>query len=228
MKSSPARGRRQGRSTSRELILASARKLFAERGYAGTSLREIARDAAVDPALVHHFFAGKDELFNACVELPADPGEVLGGASTTPVAERGEALLRAVLTLWDSSAQPALVALLRSATGSTPQSSLIRAVLFKRVLGRVLAGLPGEEAELALRGSLAASTVMGLMMARYLLRMEPLASATHNELVAWFAPTLQKHLIGPLPGTSSEAACGPGTAGAPTVEDGGGGGQQPG
>lgn len=206
MKSPPVRGRRQGRSTSRELILASARKLFAERGFTATSLREIARDAGVDPALVHHYFSGKDELFNACVELPADPGEVLGDASKTPAAERGEALLRALLTLWDSSAQPALVALLRSATGSTRQSSLVRTVLFKRVLSQVLAGLPGNDDELALRGSLAASTVMGLMMARYLLRIQPLASATHDELVAWFAPTLQNHLIGPLPDTSGTPA----------------------
>ncbi|WP_104091404.1 TetR family transcriptional regulator [Arthrobacter sp. GMC3] len=206
MKSPPVRGRRQGRSTSRELILASARKLFAERGFTATSLREIARDAGVDPALVHHYFSGKDELFNACVELPADPGEVLADASKTPAAERGEALLRALLTLWDSSAQPALVALLRSATGSTPQSSLVRTVLFKRVLSQVLAGLPGNDDELALRGSLAASTVMGLMMARYLLRIQPLTSATHDELVAWFAPTLQNHLIGPLPDTSNTPA----------------------
>lgn len=91
MKSSPARGRRQGRSTSWELIVASAGKLFAERGFAATSLREIARDAGVDPALVHHYFSGKDDLFNACVALAADPDEVLREVSGTPPVERGEA-----------------------------------------------------------------------------------------------------------------------------------------
>ncbi|WP_082357740.1 MULTISPECIES: TetR/AcrR family transcriptional regulator [Arthrobacter] len=227
MTSSPARGRRQGRSTSRELIVASARKLFAERGFAATSLREIARDAGVDPALVHHYFSGKDDLFNACVALPADPDEVLSEVSGTPPAERGEALLRALLTLWDSPAQAALVALLRSATASTTHGSLVRVAVVNRILPRTVAGLPGDEDVLALRSSLVASTVMGLMMARYLLRLEPLASATHNELVAWFAPSLQASLTGPLPGDASKGPVAPGmgssphgrtAAGASTVE----------
>ncbi|MDQ0279580.1 AcrR family transcriptional regulator [Arthrobacter silviterrae] len=207
----PARGRRQGRSTSRRLILASARKLFAEHGYAATSLREIARDAGVDAAMVHHWFASKEELFNACVELPADPAQVLGAVSETPADIRGEALLRALLALWDSGAQPALLALLRNVAGSKAQGSLIRQVLFKRILTRALAGLPGSQEELDRRGALLASQMIGLMVARYLLRVEPLASAGHDELVALVAPVLQNYLTGPLgfpaaPGGGTEAA----------------------
>lgn len=200
MRTPPQRGRRQGRTTSRELILGSARKLFAERGYAATSLREIAREAGVDPAMVHHWFAGKEELFNACVELPADPAQVLGGVSETAAEVRGEALLRAILVLWDSAAQPALLALLRSAAGSRAQGALIRQVLVKRVLVRALAGLPGSQTELDRRGALVASQMIGLMVSRYLLRVEPLASAGHDELVALIGPTLQHYLTGPLPG----------------------------
>ncbi len=200
MRTPPQRGRRQGRTTSREPILASARKMFAEKGYASTSLREIARHAGVDPAMVHHWFAGKEELFNACVVLPADPAQVLGGVSGSPAQVRGEALLRTVLELWDSPAQPALLALLRSATGSRSQGALIRQVLFKRVLALSLAGLPGSQAELDRRGALLASQMIGLMVSRYLLVLEPLASASHEELVALIGPTLQHYLTGPLPG----------------------------
>jgi AcrR family transcriptional regulator len=199
----PQRGRRQGRTTSRELILGSARKLFAEHGYAATSLREIARDAGVDPAMVHHWFGGKEELFNACVELPADPAQVLGHVGELPAELRGEALLRALLTLWDSPAQPALLALLRNVTGSSAQAALIRQVLFKRMLALAMAGLPGSAAELERRGVLVASQMIGLMVARYLLRAEPLASAGHDELAALIAPVLQHYLTGPLPGTGS-------------------------
>jgi AcrR family transcriptional regulator len=199
----PQRGRRQGRTTSRELILGSARKLFAEHGYAATSLREIARDAGVDPAMVHHWFGGKEELFNACVELPADPAQVLGHVGELPAELRGEALLRALLTLWDSPAQPALLALLRNVTGSKAQAALIRQVLFKRMLALAMAGLPGSAAELERRGVLVASQMIGLMVARYLLRAEPLASAGHDELAALIAPVLQHYLTGPLPGTGS-------------------------
>lgn len=208
MRTPPQRGRRQGRTTSRELILGSARKLFAEHGYAATSLREIARDAGVDPAMVHHYFAGKEELFNACVELPADPAQVLGGVSETPAGVRGEALLRAILTLWDSAAQPALLALLRNAAGSKAQGALIRQVLFKRVMVRALAGLPGSQAELERRGALVASQMIGLMVSRYLLRVEPLASAGHDELVALIGPTLQNYLTGPLPGNEAKVTDG--------------------
>ncbi|MGA7205347.1 MAG: TetR family transcriptional regulator [Specibacter sp.] len=186
------------------MILASARKLFAARGFAATSLREIARDAGVDPAMVHHYFSGKEELFNACVELPVDPEQVLGDVSTAPPQERGEALLRTLLVLWDSPAQPALLALLRSATSSRMQSTLIRQVLLGRVLAKVMADLPGDAPERELRGSLVASQVMGLIMARYLLRIDPLATATHDELVKLIAPTLQNYLTGPLaPGMGS-------------------------
>ncbi|MGO4385252.1 TetR/AcrR family transcriptional regulator [Specibacter sp. RAF43] len=204
----PRRGRRAGPSTSRELILHSARALFAEHGYAATSLREIARDAAVDPAMVHHYFGGKEDLFNACVELPADPAQVLGGVSQTAPGERGEALLRALLTLWDSPAQPALLALLRGAASSKTQSALVRQVLLRRILTRATAGLPGDDDELLLRGSLLASQLMGLMVSRYLLRLDPLASATHSELAALIGPTLQHYLTGPLPSGSGAAVAG--------------------
>lgn len=192
------RGRRQGASTSRNLIVASARGLFAEHGYAATSLREIARVAGVDPALVHHYFASKEELFNACVELPLDPAQVLAVVGATPPQERGEQIVRTLLELWDSPAQPALLTLLRNATGSHGHNALIREVFLTRILAKTTTGLPGDAQEVALRGSLMASQVFGVMFARYILRLEPLASASHDEVTALVAPTVQRYLTGPL------------------------------
>lgn len=192
------RGRRQGASTSRNLIVASARGLFAEHGYAATSLREIARVAGVDPALVHHYFASKEELFNACVKLPLDPAQVLAVVGATPPQERGEQIIRTLLELWDSPAQPALLTLLRNATGSHGHNALIREVFLTRILAKTTTGLPGDAQEVALRGSLMASQVFGVMFARYILRLEPLASASHDEVTALVAPTVQRYLTGPL------------------------------
>ncbi len=195
----PRRGRRSGTGNSRAVILGSARKLFAEHGYDATSLRRIARDAGVDAAMVHHYFQDKDELFAACVELPADPRRILDGVATAAPADRGEQVLRAVLRLWDSPAQPALIALIRGALSSKAQSTLMREVLNKRIISLVLTDLPGDAAARSLRGSLLASQLIGLMISRYILKVEPLASAAPDDVVALVAPTLQHYLTGPLP-----------------------------
>ncbi len=193
----PRRGRRSGTEGTRELILASARKVFSEQGYDAASLRQIARDAGVDAAMVHHYFQNKDGLFAACVELPADPRAVLADVVVVPVAERGAAILRALLTLWDSPVQPALLALLRGAVSSRTQAALLREVMSKRIVGAALVDLPDDDGR-RLRGSLLASQLIGLMLSRYVLRLEPLASASHEEIVALVGPTLQRYLTGPL------------------------------
>jgi AcrR family transcriptional regulator len=148
--------------------------------------------------MVHHYFQNKDELFAACVELPADPREVLADVVVVPVARRGEAILRTLLTLWDSPVQPALLALLRGAVSSRPRAALLREVLSKRIVGVALVDLPDDDAGRRLRGSLLASQLIGLMVSRYVLKLEPLASATQQEIVALVGPTLQRYLTGPL------------------------------
>ncbi|MDQ6751988.1 MAG: TetR family transcriptional regulator [Actinomycetota bacterium] len=193
----PRRGRRSGTEGTRELILASARKVFSEQGYDAASLRQIARDAGVDAAMVHHYFQNKDGLFAACVELPADPRAVLADVVVVPVAERGAAILRALLTLWDSPVQPALLALLRGAVSSRTQAALLREVMSKRIVGAALVDLPDDDGR-RLRGSLLASQLIGLVLSRYILQLEPLASASHEEIVALVGPTLQRYLTGPL------------------------------
>jgi AcrR family transcriptional regulator len=192
------RGRRAGSTDTRAVILAAARRLFAEHGFNGTSLRQVARTAGVDPALVHHYFDGKEGLFAASVELPADPRKVLAEVIASPPAVRSELLVGALLRLWEGPAQPAVLALVRSAIGHERQAALMREVFTRRMLPLITSGLPGDEEEVHLRGSLVASTLMGCMVGRYVLRMEPLASLSSAEIVRLISPAVQRYLTGDL------------------------------
>lgn len=196
--STPRRGRRGGTTGSREDILEAARMLFAEHGFEGTSLRQVARAAAVDPGMIHHFFTGKDELFALSVELPADPEQVLAGVADTDPATRAELIVRTVVRLWESPAQAGLLAFLRGTIGSKAKTALLREIVARRVISRIMASVPGTPEEVALRGSLVATQVVGLMMVRYVVRLEPLASAAPEDVVRLTAPNVQRYLTGPL------------------------------
>jgi len=192
------RGRRGGSNDSRELILGTARRLFAEHGFDGTSLRQVAREAGVDPALVHHFFKGKDELFALSVDLPADPAQVLAGVESLDPGQRAEEIVRAVLRLWESPAQHSLVAFLRGTIGSKAKTAMLRELVSRTVLQRIMTGLPGTPEERALRGNLVATQVVGLMLVRYVVRLEPLASAEPDDVVRLVAPNIRRYLAEPL------------------------------
>jgi AcrR family transcriptional regulator len=177
-------------------VLAAAREAFAERGFDGASIRGIAAAAGVDPALVHHYFGTKDKLFLAAVQAPADPAELLPEVLASPPAELGAALVRMVLRVWDGPARPAGLALIRSAVGNEWTARLLREFVVTRVIRRVVGTLDMPVAERDARGALVASQVMGMVMARYVLRLEPLASAPREELVAAIGPTVQRYLTG--------------------------------
>jgi AcrR family transcriptional regulator len=193
------RGRRSaGGEGSRDQILAAARGLFAEQGFEGTSLRQVARKAGVDPAMVHHFFSGKDELFSRSVGLPADPGQVFAGVAASAPGQRAEAIVRAVLRLWDSPAQRSLLAFLRGTIGSTAKTALLKDLVARTALPRIMAGVPGTADEVAMRGNLMASQLVGLVLVRYVVRLEPLASASQDDVVRLVAPNIQRYLTGRL------------------------------
>lgn len=202
------RGRREGTTESREHILSTARRLFAEHGFDGTSLRQIAREASVDPAMVHHFFNGKDELFALSVALPADPVQVLEGVDQYEPQHRAEAIVRAVLRLWESPAQHSLVAFIRGTIGSKAKTLLLREVVTRTIISRIMAGVPGAPEEVALRGNLVATQMVGIMLVRYVVKLEPLASATPEDVVRLVAPNVQHYLTGPLdlPGAAPSGA----------------------
>jgi AcrR family transcriptional regulator len=184
-------GRRPGRSSSREDILAAARVLFGERGYDKASIRAIAGAAGVDPALVHHFFGAKEELFAAAMEFPVDPETLLPLILAGPRAELGERLVRTFLRLWeDPRLRPQFVGIIRSATTSETGAALLREFVSSRLFARVAEALDVPRLNL----NAAASQVVGLAMFRYVLEMEPMASAGEDELVALLAPTIQRYL----------------------------------
>ncbi|MFE9689990.1 TetR family transcriptional regulator [Micromonospora sp. NPDC005806] len=191
-------GRRPGNPDTREAILAAARETFAERGFDAASIRAIATAAGVDPALVHHYFGTKEELFRATVSIPVDPAELVPRVLAGGRDEVGERLVRTFLTVWDSPVGTAAVALLRSAVSNQWTARLLREFLVTQVLRRVVDQLDLDPAEVPLRGALVATQIAGLAMMRYVIRLEPVASAPPDTLAATIGPTLQRYLTGPL------------------------------
>ncbi|MQA32702.1 TetR family transcriptional regulator [Modestobacter roseus] len=201
-------GRRPGNPGTREAVLAAARDAFAERGFDGASIRLIATAAGVDPALVHHYFGSKDKLFVAAVEAPADPADLLPEVLAGGPDELGANVVRMLLRVWDGPARAGGLALVRSAVSNEWTARLLREFLTAQVLRRVVGTLDLPPAEAEARGALVASQLVGVVMTRYVLRIEPLASAPPEELVAAIGPTVQRYLTGPveLPGIGPATA----------------------
>ncbi len=192
-----SRGRRPGAPDTRAEVLAAARTSFAEKGFRGTTIRAVAAAAGVDPALVHHYFGTKDDLFVAALQIPVDPREVLAPVVAAGPDGAGERLLRAFLSVWDDpEIQPGLVALVRSLM-SDDGAGLVRDGFIPVVVGPVLAGLVPDRPEV--RIPLVASQVIGLILARYVVALPPLAEMPAEDLVARMGPTLQRYLTGDLP-----------------------------
>jgi AcrR family transcriptional regulator len=189
-------GRRPGNQDTRQDILAAARDVFAEKGFDKASIRAIATAADVDPALVHHYFGTKDKLFLGSMNMPIDPAELVPQALAGPREEAGERLVRLIISVWDSPAGAAAVALLRSAMSNEWTARLLREFVVTQVLRRAVAelGLPKEEAPM--RASLVATQISGLAMIRYVLKVEPVASADPETLVRAIGPTIQRYLTG--------------------------------
>jgi AcrR family transcriptional regulator len=190
MSPSRPRGRRPGSSDSRERILAAARERFAAHGYDRTRIRDVAGDAAVDAALVHYFFGTKDQLFAAVMELPLRPVEIIEPVLAEGVEGLGERLLRQVLAIWDdASNRTALLAMLQGATARPEAATALREFLMREIIGRVAAAA-GDP----LKANLVGSQVVGLIVARYVVQVQPLASLESEEVVRLVAPTLQRYL----------------------------------
>jgi AcrR family transcriptional regulator len=191
------RGRRPGAPDTRAAILAAARTSFAGKGYAGTTIRGIASVAGVDAALVHHYFGTKDDLFVAALELPIDPREALAPALVGGPEGAGERVLRVFVGVWDDPRNtPVLVAFARSVLDPSAEHLLSEGFLpvVLQPVGRAL-GLERPD----LRMSLVASQLIGIILGRYVLALEPLASLSADALVTTYAPTIQRYLTGDLP-----------------------------
>ena len=193
------RGRRPAGEDTRASILGAARAEFAANGYAATSLRAIARRAGVDPALVHHYFDGKDDLFTATLDAPANPAALVGGilGETGSLDGVGERVAATFLAVWDGAdAQDRLRGMLRNALEHEAALTGLREYLAGDVLGRLGALMPQDEAPL--RTGLVGSQLIGLAVARYVVRLPGVADAAPPDLAAAVGPTLQRYLTGPV------------------------------
>lgn len=192
----PPRGRRPGAPDTKAAILDAARTQFAAKGLQA-SMRAIAAEAGVDAALVHHYFGTKDKLFIAALRLPVDPREVLSVVADGPIDSAAQRLLGAFLSLWDDPAnQPALVALARTITDPAGGNLVNKGFLPLIVVPVVEALGVDRPTE---RIPLVASQLIGLIVVRYLLRIEPLASLPADQVVDRIAPNIQRYLTAPLP-----------------------------
>jgi AcrR family transcriptional regulator len=194
-------GRPAGSPPNREAILAAAREQFRERGYDNATIRGIAAAAAVDPALVHHYYGSKEDLFAAALQLPTSPREALDGVLDGDPDGLGERLVRRFLELWSVDSGgigDTLVGLLRSASTHDDAARMVREFIAREALGRIAEALQVPQPRL--RAALAGSQLIGLALARFVIGVEPLASADVETLVGCYAPTVQRYLTGSLPG----------------------------
>ncbi|MFF9106439.1 TetR family transcriptional regulator [Streptomyces rubrogriseus] len=195
--------RRRGRpprtesGDTRDRILTTAREEFSERGYEKTSVRGIAKSAGVDPALVHHYFGTKEQVFEAAIEVAFAPAmDAPEAIADGPLDGVGERLTRFILGVWENPAtRTPLLAILRSAVNNETAATVFRRLIAAQLLRRVAAQLNLPDAEL--RVELAAAQLVGCAMLRYVIKVEPLASADPEQIVARLAPVVQGHLTGP-------------------------------
>jgi AcrR family transcriptional regulator len=186
-------GPRDERGVLAARILAAAREAFAETGWAGTTIRAVARAADVDPALVYHYFGSKDGLLDAATNPPQRWLESVAATWTTPVPELGSALLRLMLGAWaDDEIGPVLRAVLQTAAHESTTREKLRRVVEASLMG--VSQLGADERDRAVRSGLISSQMMGLAMMRYIWKIEPLASMSDDELVAAIAPNLQRYI----------------------------------
>src|SRR5205807_6773925 len=167
-------------------ILAAARSQFSGAGFEGTTVRGIAGEAEVDPALVMHYFGSKEAVFLAAVEFPIDPAEFIPKLLAPGLPGLGPRLVHFFITTWDSPAGSPLLGILRSAVGNERAAGLLRDFVSREVLARLPEALELDQPEL--RASLAASQLLGLAILRYVVKVEPLASARPEEIAAWVGP----------------------------------------
>jgi AcrR family transcriptional regulator len=198
------RGRRPGGADTRAQLLAAARAEFAERGYEGATVRRIAERAGVDPAMVNHWFGGKDALFTASLAIPVSPAQIQAEIVPGDPEQLGARIVGRFLTVWDATGGGPLAALLQSVAGHEDAARMLREFVTNVLVGPIVRAVSPDRLEL--RGSLMGSQLVGLGMVRYVLELEPLASAEHAVVVAAVAPTLQRYLTGPLSESPSTKA----------------------
>jgi AcrR family transcriptional regulator len=190
------RGRRPGGTDTRGQLLDAARVEFAEWGYEKATVRKIAERAGVDAAMVNHWFGGKEALFTASLDIPVDPTEILATILPGDPEHLGERVVEMFLTVWDATGGGPLAAMVHSIASHEEAARMMREFIVNVLVGRIVEAVAPDQHDL--RAGLCGSQVFGMGMVRYVLKLEPMASADHATLVAAVAPTIQRYLTAPL------------------------------
>ncbi|MGV8964964.1 MAG: TetR family transcriptional regulator [Cellulomonas sp.] len=194
----PPRGRRPaGGTDAREVILAAASELFAERGFERTTMRAVATKADVDAALIHHYYGNKEGLLAATLVLPIDPGRLLAGLDQDP-DHAGEAVVRRVLGLWEGEPEirRRMLALLRVGLSHESAAGILRDLLGRTILTALARIVPEDHR--ALRAALVGTQMGGLLLTRYMVGIPAVQAATPEQLIAAIGPVIQHYLTGPI------------------------------
>jgi AcrR family transcriptional regulator len=203
MSAAAAAGRRPGNVDTKGQIIEAAKRVFAAKGYDGASLRAVAREAEVDPALVHHYFDGKASLFVAAMALPFDPRTV-AMHEHPGVAEAGASVgamvITGFLTMWDHAegTGSSFASCVAGMASSTNVADAMREFVAERIWEKTPVN-EGESDEVTRqRRALVSSQLMGLAFIRYILRVPPISTTTPGEIAGWAGPTLDRYMVGPI------------------------------
>ncbi|WP_263645525.1 TetR/AcrR family transcriptional regulator [Mycobacterium intracellulare] len=192
-------GPRDERGVLAARIAAAARDEFAVHGWAGTTIRAVARRADVDPALVYHYFGSKEGLLDAATNPPQQWLDRVAEVWATPVERLGAALLQLLLASWaDDEIGPTLRAILQTAAHDPVTRDKLRRVVEGSLMG--VSGLGSDDRDRLIRSGLISSQMMGFALMRYVWKIEPVASMTDDEAIAAIAPNLQRYVDGDLGG----------------------------
>jgi AcrR family transcriptional regulator len=194
---SPRTGRRPGESGTREAILDAACERFQRDGFEATTIRAVAAQAGVDAALVMHYFKSKGGLFAAAIRWPEDPQESVEYVTALGAEHVGERAVALFVQTWDREGdRNPIIALLASAMRDPAAADMLRDFMQRQILGPVVARLDADEPDL--RADLVSAQLLGLGVARYVLKIEPLASLPAERVIAAVAPRVQEYVTGPL------------------------------
>jgi AcrR family transcriptional regulator len=201
MSAAAAAGRRPGNADTRGEIVEAAKRVFAAKGYDGASLRAVAREAQVDPALVHHYFDGKASLFVAAMALPFDPRVVADGhAGPSSDTGIGAMVVTGFLTMWDHAegTGSSFAACVAGMAASTSVADAMREFVAERVWNNSPVNEAESDDQTSRRRALVSSQLMGLAFTRYILRVPPVSTAKPREIAEWAGRTLDRYMVGTI------------------------------
>ncbi|AHC24534.1 MULTISPECIES: TetR/AcrR family transcriptional regulator [Mycobacteriaceae] len=180
---------RRSASETKSVILAAARERFAADGYERGTIRAIAADAGIDPSMVMRYYGTKENLFAAAAEFDLE----LPDLADIPIADIGRALAAHFIERWERD--EALLILLRAGVTNEAVAERMRTI-FAAQLAPVIGKVIDDPAQAPVRAGLAATQVLGMALCRYVLGFPPLQQMSHDDVVGWIGPTLQRYLVG--------------------------------